>query len=199
VVRRPERTRCHESRVRRQKTSHRMDLRGLQGFLKREGGRIVGNRFASIVLPEPGGPIIMILCAPPPRPRAPRFTFSCPFTSAKSTMYFWSCVKISFTSTTRGASRAWSAFRKFHRLLQRRHRVHSNSLHHRRFLPILSSEQQVPSRSAGALPWPSAMPHGWSQRAVQGQFTNKTKSERILRGHLFGGGKNADRHREVEC
>ena len=28
------------------------------------GGRIVGTRFASIVLPEPGGPIISTLCIP---------------------------------------------------------------------------------------------------------------------------------------
>lgn len=48
------------------------------------GGRIVGMRRASIVLPEPGAPIINTLCPPAAAISSARFTAVCPFTSAKS-------------------------------------------------------------------------------------------------------------------
>jgi len=48
------------------------------------GGIIVGIRFANIVFPDPGGPIIMILWPPAAAISSALFTFSCPFTSMKS-------------------------------------------------------------------------------------------------------------------
>ena len=55
---------------------------------------MVAIRWASIVLPAPGGPIIMTLCAPAAAMMSARFTLSCPFTSAKSTSYADSTVSI---------------------------------------------------------------------------------------------------------
>ena len=51
---------------------------------KVRGGRIVGRRFANIVLPAPGGPIKIALCPPAAAISNARFIFSCPFTSQKS-------------------------------------------------------------------------------------------------------------------
>jgi hypothetical protein len=48
------------------------------------GGRIVGIRFASIVLPPPGGPTMTQLCPPAAATQTARFAASCPRTSAKS-------------------------------------------------------------------------------------------------------------------
>ncbi len=48
------------------------------------GGRIVGNLFASIDFPEPGGPIRMTLCPPEAAISKARLQFSCPLTSEKS-------------------------------------------------------------------------------------------------------------------
>ena len=48
------------------------------------GGKILGNRFANIVFPEPGGPIKIILCPPAAAISIHRFMDSWPFTSAKS-------------------------------------------------------------------------------------------------------------------
>ena len=45
---------------------------------------MVGKRFASMVLPAPGGPISMALCPPAAAISMARFIFSCPFTSLKS-------------------------------------------------------------------------------------------------------------------
>lgn len=48
------------------------------------GGKIVGNRFANIVFPAPGGPIKITLCPPAAAISKARLMFSCPFTSSKS-------------------------------------------------------------------------------------------------------------------
>ena len=48
------------------------------------GGRIVGNLRASMVFPEPGEPIMIMLCPPAAATSIARFTFSCSFTSLKS-------------------------------------------------------------------------------------------------------------------
>jgi hypothetical protein len=45
---------------------------------------MVGKRFASMVLPAPGGPIKMALCPPAAAISSARLIFSCPFTSQKS-------------------------------------------------------------------------------------------------------------------
>ena len=51
---------------------------------KESGGSIVGIRFASILFPVPGEPIIRILCPPAAAISSARFALSCPLTSAKS-------------------------------------------------------------------------------------------------------------------
>ncbi len=47
-------------------------------------GSIVGILLASIVFPDPGGPIISMLCPPVADTSIALLTCSCPFTSAKS-------------------------------------------------------------------------------------------------------------------
>ena len=49
------------------------------------GGMIVAMRFESIDLPEPGGPIMRMLCPPATATSTARLTCAWPFTSAKST------------------------------------------------------------------------------------------------------------------
>ena len=48
------------------------------------GGRMEGRRLAIIDFPLPGAPIMMRLCPPAAATSSALFTFSCPFTSAKS-------------------------------------------------------------------------------------------------------------------
>lgn len=48
------------------------------------GGKIEGRRLASMDFPLPGAPMRIILCPPAAATSNARFTFSCPFTSAKS-------------------------------------------------------------------------------------------------------------------
>ena len=48
------------------------------------GGRIPASRFASIVLPDPGGPIIRTLWPPPAATSSARFAVVWPRTSRKS-------------------------------------------------------------------------------------------------------------------
>ena len=59
-------------------------------------GMIVGIRLASIVLPEPGGPIINKLWLPLAAIVIARFAISWPRTSAKSSSYFDSVSNNSF-------------------------------------------------------------------------------------------------------
>ena len=60
-------------------------LRGLDGFVERQDcGSIPASRFASMVLPEPGGPIIMHVVFHPPPPLRARAAPACPRTSRKS-------------------------------------------------------------------------------------------------------------------
>ena len=49
-----------------------------------KGGKMVGIRLASMVLPLPGGPMRMTLCPPAAAISKARLMFSCPFTSLKS-------------------------------------------------------------------------------------------------------------------
>src|SRR5204863_8578204 len=48
------------------------------------GGRMVGTLLASMVLPDPGGPIIRMLCPPAQATSSARFAVCCPRTSLKS-------------------------------------------------------------------------------------------------------------------
>ena len=54
-------------------------------------GKIEEIRFAIIVLPDPGGPIIIRLCPPAAATSTARFTYSCPLTSIKSRKDAVSC------------------------------------------------------------------------------------------------------------
>jgi len=47
-------------------------------------GKIPAKRFANMVLPEPGGPIISTLCDPAAATSSARFAIVCPRTSLKS-------------------------------------------------------------------------------------------------------------------
>ena len=53
------------------------------------GGRIDGNRLASIVLPDPGGPIIKMLWPPAAATSSARFAICWPRTSLKSNGKCW--------------------------------------------------------------------------------------------------------------
>ena len=56
-------------------------------------------RRASIVLPEPGGPIIITLCPPAAAISNARLTCICPFTSAKSSAYSLCCASASIVGS----------------------------------------------------------------------------------------------------
>ena len=66
-----------------------VDLRGLERFLKRSGGRMEGRRLASMVLPEPGGPIIRRLWPPAAATSRARLATCWPRTSSKSAVKCW--------------------------------------------------------------------------------------------------------------
>jgi magnesium chelatase family protein len=53
------------------------------------GGRMVGMRLASMVLPDPGGPIISMLWPPAQATSRARLAVYCPRTSLKSTVNCW--------------------------------------------------------------------------------------------------------------
>ena len=61
-----------------------VDLRGLERFGKVSRGRMPASRLASIVLPEPGGPIISTLCVPAAATSSARLAVVWPRTSRKS-------------------------------------------------------------------------------------------------------------------
>ena len=67
------------------------------------GGRMVGMRRASMVLPEPGGPIIRTLCPPAQATSSARLAWVCPRTSAKSTRYSLAPARIFCQSSSVGA------------------------------------------------------------------------------------------------
>ncbi len=67
------------------------------------GGNIVGNLFASMVLPAPGGPTRMALWPPAAAISNARFMFSWPFTSAKSkSKWCWVVKNSSWVLTVTG-------------------------------------------------------------------------------------------------
>ena len=67
------------------------------------GGRMVGMRFASIVLPEPGGPIMRMLCPPALATSRARLAVCCPRTSEKSTPNLRASLSVVSGSTDTGA------------------------------------------------------------------------------------------------
>jgi hypothetical protein len=60
-VGRTERADADQSGASIEHAGNTVNLGGLEGLFEREGVRIVGMRLASMVLPEPGGPIIKML------------------------------------------------------------------------------------------------------------------------------------------
>ena len=73
------------------------------------GGNMVGRRLANIVLPAPGGPIKITLCAPAAAISIARLIWNCPFTSAKSiSKSCCACWKASSTFTLTGGKVARS-------------------------------------------------------------------------------------------
>src|ERR1035438_5411058 len=77
---------------------------------KVSGGRIPGKRLASIVLPEPGGPIISTLCAPAAATSSARFAVVCPRTSRKSRLLLSlaTCAALAVPTTGWNCSGLWS-------------------------------------------------------------------------------------------
>ena len=74
------------------------------------GGRIVGRRLATIDLPDPGDPIIMMLCPPAAATSMARTRAGCPLTSLKSTEEKHCCwANSSRVLTTVGSSLALPA------------------------------------------------------------------------------------------
>jgi len=69
------------------------------------GGSIVGRRFASMVLPEPGGPTIIRLWPPAAATSKARLTCSWPMTSEKSISKSGLFLKIAEISVSRGFMR----------------------------------------------------------------------------------------------
>src|SRR5438094_4437884 len=70
---------------------------------KVKGGRIEGMRLASMVLPEPGGPIIKMLCPPAEATSSARLAVCCPRTSLKSTVNCCACDNAAAGSEANGA------------------------------------------------------------------------------------------------
>src|SRR6266478_37716 len=68
------------------------------------GGRIVGMRFASIVLPAPGGPMNKMLCPPAHATSRARLAACCPCTSRRSTEYCAASESICRASTLMGVN-----------------------------------------------------------------------------------------------
>ena len=71
-----------------------------------------GRRLASIVFPEPGGPISMMLCPPAAAISIQRLTLSWPFTSAKSNSGVSTCLKNSSRVSISTRWRVFSPLRK---------------------------------------------------------------------------------------
>ena len=85
MVRRAERARAYQTRAAVEHSGDAVDLGRLQASSNVSGGRMVGMRLASMVLPEPGGPIIRMLCPPAHAISRARLAVCCPRTSLKST------------------------------------------------------------------------------------------------------------------
>ena len=69
-------------------------------------GRMPGRRRASMVLPDPGGPMSRMLCAPAAATSSARFAPACPRTSAKSASSRMAAARYRAGSTAAGASGA---------------------------------------------------------------------------------------------
>ena len=79
-----------------------VDLRRFQSLLKLNGGRMVGIRLASMVLPEPGGPIIRMLWPPAQATSIARLAVCCPRTSLKSMKNCCDCLSSESPSALMG-------------------------------------------------------------------------------------------------
>ncbi len=84
VVRRPERPPSNQARARRQNPRDAVDFVSSIASSCVSGGRMPAILRASMVLPEPGGPISNTLCEPAAATSSARFAVICPRTSPKS-------------------------------------------------------------------------------------------------------------------
>ena len=99
------------------------------------GGRIVGMRLASMVLPAPGGPRKIMLWLPAQATSSARLAPCCPRTSRKSTGYCAASASMARASSLHRRER----FRRIHQvhgLRQRFDRVDFDAFDHRRFSRI---------------------------------------------------------------
>src|SRR5712664_761960 len=99
------------------------------------GGRIVGMRFASIVLPAPGGPMNMMLCTPAHATASARLAACCPCTSRRSTEYCAASESICRASTLMGVNDS-GEFTKSNGLRQRLQRKNVHAFYHCRLLGV---------------------------------------------------------------
>ena len=87
------------------------------------GGKIVGMRFASIVLPAPGGPMNRMLWLPAQATSSARLAAICPRTSRRSTEYWLASASICEVSTAIGLER----FRRIDQVHGLRQRLHAEN------------------------------------------------------------------------
>ena len=104
-MRRAERPRADEACARRQQPGDGVDRRDLERLVEGERRQIPAARFAIIVLPEPGGPVISTLCPPAAAISSARRARACPRTSAKSP-----CTDDGGTLSMTGVSRTGSGW-----------------------------------------------------------------------------------------
>lgn len=80
--------RTHRTHLRPRRTAaladNGIDAHDIHFFFRRHGRQNGSNRFAIMLLPEPGLPDMSILCPPAAAISIARLTFSCPMTSQKS-------------------------------------------------------------------------------------------------------------------
>src|SRR5213594_3627917 len=159
-------------------------------------GRMVGSRRASIVFPDPGGPIIRMLCPPAAATSSARLACACPFTSAKSTS--------SFARSANSAARSTCASGSVPRPSRK-------SASSERFAaPSTRTPETTPasgrlSRGSTSASSPAARRERHRQRAahrpdrpLKPQLTEHRHPPQPLRRDLFRGGEDPDRDRQVE-
>ena len=149
---------------------------------KVSGARIDGSRLASIVLPEPGGPIIRMLWLPAAATSSARLAVCCPRTSLKSTAKCCSSPSSSSVDTRYGSR--WNhahqrAVQQLQHVQQRRDRVDVHALHHRSLGRVGRRQNQVGNPFF-------ARQHGHGQHArhrthaaVQPQFAHQQKAAQV--------------------
>ena len=99
------------------------------------GGRIVGMRLASMVLPAPGGPRKIMLWLPAQATSSARLAPCCPRTSRRSTAYCAASASSARASSCTGVKR-FRRVHQIHGLRQRFDGVHVDAFHHGGFARV---------------------------------------------------------------